>query len=49
VLDIWREVADDVRGSEIPECGHYLPEEQPEAVLEQLLPFAAQHLSQNPR
>ena len=42
VLDIWREVADDVRGSAIADCGHYLPEEQPEAVARHLLRFAAE-------
>jgi pimeloyl-ACP methyl ester carboxylesterase len=39
-LDIWRAVADDVRGAPIPDCGHYLPEEQPEIVQERLLAFA---------
>jgi haloacetate dehalogenase len=40
VLDIWRAVAGDVTGAEIPDCGHYLPEEQPERVSEHLLRFA---------
>ena len=40
VLDIWREVARDVRGHAIAGCGHYLPEEQPEAVARHLLDFA---------
>lgn len=39
-LAIWREVADDVRGTVIPKCGHYLPEEQPGIVAEHLLAFA---------
>lgn len=38
-LDIWRGYATDVRGEAIPECGHFLAEEQPEAVLERLIPF----------
>lgn len=40
VLDVWRAVADDVQGFSIPNCGHYLPEEQPEIVQEHLLVFA---------
>jgi haloacetate dehalogenase len=43
VLDIWREVASDVEGAEIPDCGHYLPEEQPEKTLAHLLRFADAH------
>ena len=39
-LDVWREVADDVHGFAIPDCGHYLPEEQPAIVQEHLLTFA---------
>lgn len=34
----WRLVADDVRGAALP-CGHYIPEEAPEALLAQVLPF----------
>jgi haloacetate dehalogenase len=34
----WRRVADDVRGGPLP-CGHYIPEEAPEALLAQALPF----------
>ncbi len=42
VLDIWGEVATEIRGGyEIADCGHYLPEEQPDAVLHHLLPFIA--------
>jgi pimeloyl-ACP methyl ester carboxylesterase len=40
VLDIWRNVATDVRGTAIADCGHYLPEEQPATVAEHLLRFA---------
>ena len=41
VPEIWREVATDVRDAvEIEDCGHYLPEEQPGAVVEHLLRFA---------
>lgn len=41
VIDIWREVARDVAGRELRDCGHYLPEEQPETVAAELLRFAA--------
>ncbi len=34
----WRRVASDVRGQALP-CGHYIPEEAPEALLAQALPF----------
>ncbi len=37
-LDDWRRVASDVRGSTLP-CGHYIPEEAPEALLAAALPF----------
>ncbi|CAM5713715.1 Alpha/beta hydrolase OS=Streptomyces alboniger OX=132473 GN=CP975_19270 PE=3 SV=1 [Streptomyces alboniger] len=40
-LEIWRAYADDVTGAEIPECGHFIPEEQPEALLAHLRPFLA--------
>jgi haloacetate dehalogenase len=39
-LDEWRRVADDVRGSALP-AGHYLPEEVPELVCEELERFFA--------
>ena len=37
-LEDWRRVADDVRGRTIP-CGHYIPEEVPEALLQEMLEF----------
>ncbi|AFZ66435.1 alpha/beta fold hydrolase [Deinococcus peraridilitoris] len=37
-LDDWRAVATDVRGHALP-CGHYLPEEQPELVLQAFREF----------
>lgn len=40
VLDIWREVATDVRGQALAGCGHYLMEEQPAIVAAALLRFA---------
>jgi pimeloyl-ACP methyl ester carboxylesterase len=39
ILEIWREVADDVQGEAIPESGHFLAEEQPERVAAALLQF----------
>ena len=37
-LDDWRAIADDVRGRTVP-CGHYIPEEVPEALLAEMLVF----------
>jgi haloacetate dehalogenase len=39
-LDEWRRVADDVSGRALP-AGHYLPEEVPELVSEELERFFA--------
>jgi haloacetate dehalogenase len=41
VLDTWRGVARDVRGEAVPACGHFMAEEQPEAVARLLLDFFA--------
>jgi len=38
VLEVWRERASQVSGTSL-NCGHYLPEESPEQVLDELLPF----------
>ncbi|QID19286.1 alpha/beta hydrolase [Nitrogeniibacter mangrovi] len=38
VLAVWRDYATDVRGQALP-CGHFLPEEAPQAVLDALIPF----------
>ena len=38
VLEVWRERANHVSGTAL-NCGHYLPEESPEQVLDELLPF----------
>ena len=40
-LDAWRRWATQVEGRAV-ECGHFLPEENPEATLAALLPFLAQ-------
>ena len=38
-LESLRAIARDVRGGAIAECGHFIPEEQPEVLAEQLLAF----------
>lgn len=38
VLAVWKDWAENVRGHAL-NCGHYLPEEQPDEVLTELLPF----------
>lgn len=40
VLGTWKEKADDVRGHPLP-CGHFIPEEAPEALLKDLRTFLA--------
>ena len=37
-LEDWRRVAENVRGRTLP-CGHYIPEEVPEALLQEMLDF----------
>jgi len=39
VLENMQELATDVRGGEIANCGHWLPEEQPETVAHEMLAF----------
>jgi haloacetate dehalogenase len=36
---VWRDYAEDVTGAMIGDCGHFLPEERPDAVLEHLRAF----------
>jgi len=38
VLETWREKATDVRGKALP-CGHFIPEEVPDLLLDEVLPF----------
>jgi haloacetate dehalogenase len=38
VLSVWRDYADNVTGCDL-DCGHFLPEEQPRSVIDQLLGF----------
>ncbi|MFI8074374.1 alpha/beta fold hydrolase [Streptomyces sp. NPDC086033] len=40
-LEIWQACADDETGAEIPECGHFVPEERPEPLPAHLRPFLA--------
>lgn len=40
-LDVWREYADDVRGRALADCGHFLPEEAPQAIVRELRDFLA--------
>jgi len=37
-LDLWQELAEQASGKALP-CGHYVPEEAPEALLEDMLAF----------
>lgn len=39
VLQGWKNLADDVRGFGIEDCGHFVPEEQPQIVLDALCDF----------
>jgi pimeloyl-ACP methyl ester carboxylesterase len=38
-IESWRRVATDVRGGIVENCGHWIPEERPDWVVEQLLAF----------
>jgi haloacetate dehalogenase len=41
VLEIWSDFARSVRGEMVRDCGHFLPEEQPQAVFDLLRDFLA--------
>src|SRR5437879_5222865 len=41
-LEVWRDYAEDVTGTMIEDCGHFLAEERPAAVLERLRGFLGQ-------
>jgi len=43
LTEVWSRWADDVRGAGLP-CGHFIPEEAPDALLEHLVPFLARPL-----
>ena len=40
LLEVWKSWATDVRGEGL-DCGHFIPEEAPEALIETLLAFFA--------
>lgn len=41
LVDTLKGIADTVTGGTIDACGHYVPEEAPEVVIEQLMSFFA--------
>ena len=41
-IESWRRVAEDVRGGIAEACGHWIPEERPDWVIQQLLTFFAE-------
>lgn len=43
VMAKWRPLAANLEGCGVPECGHFVPEEQPEFVLDRMLPFMAKN------
>ncbi|MDR1826967.1 MAG: alpha/beta hydrolase [Methylobacteriaceae bacterium] len=45
VMDLWRRLALDVSGHAVPECGHFVPEEKPDVVIDELQRFVAAHSS----
>lgn len=44
-LEVWRDYAEDVTGTMIEDCGHFLAEERPAAVLERLRDFLGQDVA----
>ena len=46
-IESWRRVAVDVRGGVIEDCGHWIPEERPQWVVEQLLSFFGEEQRQD--
>ncbi|WP_419770374.1 MAG: alpha/beta fold hydrolase [Candidatus Marinarcus sp.] len=43
VLEGWKEFAKDVTGFAVPNCGHFVPEEQPQIVYDALIGFLEKH------
>ena len=42
VLESLQRLGSNVRGGVLDNCGHFMPEEQPELLLQHLLPFLAE-------
>ncbi len=40
MLGVWRARCDQVEGHVVPDCGHFIPEEQPQVVIDAVLKFA---------
>lgn len=47
VLSGWQERAANVSGFAVPNCGHFVPEEQPEIVLEAMQNFLMKHAEED--
>jgi haloacetate dehalogenase len=39
MLGIWKARAERVEGYPVPHCGHFIPEEQPQALIDAILKF----------
>jgi haloacetate dehalogenase len=40
---VWRDYAEDVSGTVIEDCGHFLAEERPAEIIEELTAFLPSH------
>jgi haloacetate dehalogenase len=40
MLGVWRPRCERVEGFAVPDCGHFIPEEKPEVVIDAVLRFA---------
>lgn len=43
VLEVWKNLAGEVRGNKVSGCGHFIPEEKPEIVIAELVKFIKQN------
>ena len=39
IVPVWQEVADNVEGGEVEQCGHFIAEEKPDFVIQQAQEF----------
>jgi haloacetate dehalogenase len=46
VMEMWRKECSNVRGRAIQKCGHYVAEEQPEILLQDILEFCREEHKQ---